>query len=214
MKNFKRIRTFLIIFFLSAFSATIYFYFNSSFNSSQLISGNTLIYSDANAKSEKIAEIDSFSDDAPELNNKNGKWINTEKEISLEDLKGKVTLIEFWTFGCYNCTNTLPYLNKWYDKYKSENFEMIGIHCPEFDNERNFENVKRNVEELEIKYPVLTDNEFSIWQKYDVHAWPTIFIIDKKGEIRYKKVGEGKYDKTEEMIQTLLKEPYESGSQK
>ncbi len=86
---------------------------------------------------------------------------------------------------------------------------MIGIHCPEFDNERNFENVKESVEDLGIKYPVLTDNEFSIWEAYDVHAWPTIFLIDKKGEIRYKKVGEGKYDKTEQMIRELLAENYQ-----
>jgi peroxiredoxin len=87
---------------------------------------------------------------------------------------------------------------------------MIGIHCPEFDNERNFENVKEKVIDLGIKYPVLTDNEFSIWQKYDVHAWPTIFLIDKNGEIRYKKVGEGKYNKTEEVINELLNEKYSS----
>ncbi|MEP7147060.1 MAG: redoxin domain-containing protein, partial [bacterium] len=141
------------------------------------------------------------------------KWINTEKDITLEDLKGKVVVIEFWTFGCYNCVNTLPYLNKWYDKYKSGNFEMIGIHCPEFDNERNFENVKENVSELGIKYPVLTDNDFSVWRKYDVHAWPTIFILDKKGEIRYKKVGEGKYTEMEQTIKELLKEDF-SGEMK
>ncbi len=147
----------------------------------------------------------SFSDEAPEIKN-NGKWINTDKEITLENLKGKVVLIEFWTFGCYNCQNTLPYLNKWYNKYKSDNFEMIGIHCPEFDRERNFENVVENVKELGIKYPVLTDNDFSVWNKYEVDAWPTIFLIDKKGLIRYKKVGEGKYEKTEQTINELLKE--------
>ena len=146
------------------------------------------------------------SDDAPDLKNKYGKWINTDKEISMEDLKGKVVLIEFWTFGCYNCTNTLPYLNKWYEKYKYDDFEIIGIHCPEFDNERSYENVKASVEKLGIKYPVMTDNEFSIWKEYDVHAWPTIFLIDKNGVIRYKKVGEGKYDKTEQMIIKLLGE--------
>lgn len=146
------------------------------------------------------------SDDAPDLSNKYGKWINTDKELSMEDLKGKVVLIEFWTFGCYNCTNTLPYLNKWYEKYKSDEFEMIGIHCPEFDNERNYDNVKASVEKLGIEYPVLTDNEFSVWKKYDVHAWPTIFLIDKEGVIRYKKVGEGKYDKTEQTINELLSE--------
>jgi thiol-disulfide isomerase/thioredoxin len=150
----------------------------------------------------------SFSDEAPEIKNKNGKWINTEKELTAEDLKGKVVLIEFWTFGCYNCTNTLPYLKQWYEKYKSDEFEMIGIHCPEFDNERNFENVKESVDDLGIQYPVLTDNEFSIWRNYDVHAWPTIFLIDKSGEIRYKKVGEGSYKKTEQMIKELLAENY------
>lgn len=158
-----------------------------------------------NKNDQTIKSVNLYDDKAPEIKNK-GKWINTDKELTLEDLKGKVVLIEFWTFGCYNCTNTLPYLKDWYGKYKSDSFEMIGIHCPEFDNERNFENVKTSVEELGIKYPVLTDNEFSIWRKFDVHAWPTIFLIDKKGEIRYKKVGEGKYDKTENMIQTLLKE--------
>jgi len=171
------------------------------------LSKNSELKSDPNTK----ANITSPSDDAPELKNKYGKWINTDKEITMEDLKGKVVLIEFWTFGCYNCTNTLPYLNKWYDKYKSDEFELIGVHCPEFDNERNYENVKASVERLGIRYPVLTDNEFSIWKEYDVHAWPTIFLIDKKGVIRYKKVGEGKYDKTEQMINELLVENKSSG---
>ena len=125
------------------------------------------------------ADLNHPSDEAPDLKNKYGKWINTDMYISMDDLKGKVVLIEFWTFGCYNCTNTLPYLNKWYEKYRSDEFEMIGIHCPEFDNERSYENVKASVEKLGIKYPVLTDNEFSIWKEYDVHAWPTIFLIDK-----------------------------------
>ena len=96
----------------------------------------------SNSEKNNIVKTVSLSDDkAPDLKN-NGKWINTDKELSMENLKGKVVLLEFWTFGCYNCTNTLPYLKEWYEKYKSENFEMIGVHCPEFDNERNFENVK------------------------------------------------------------------------
>jgi alkyl hydroperoxide reductase subunit AhpC len=160
----------------------------------------------SNSEKNNIVKTVSLSDDkAPDLKN-NGKWINTDKELSMENLKGKVVLLEFWTFGCYNCTNTLPYLKEWYEKYKSENFEMIGVHCPEFDNERNFENVKRNVIELGIKYPVLTDNDFSVWKEFDVHAWPTIILIDKKGEIRYTKVGEGSYEKTENIISELLKE--------
>ncbi len=146
----------------------------------------------------------SKSDKAPEI--KGEKWINTDMALTLESLRGKVVLIEFWTFGCYNCKNTLPKMKEWYGKYKSDSFEMIGIHCPEFDNERNFENVKENVSELGIKYPVATDNAFYNWYNYDVDAWPTIFIIDKQGNIRYRHVGEGSYNKTEETIKELLKE--------
>jgi thiol-disulfide isomerase/thioredoxin len=160
-----------------------------------------------NLKSTKLAQnsIQAVKIDiAPEI--KAEKWINTDKELTLENLRGKVILIEFWTFGCYNCRNTLPKMNEWYEKYGSGSFEIIGIHCPEFDHERKFENVKESVEELGIKYPVAIDNSFYNWYNYDVHAWPTIFIIDKKGEIRYQKVGEGNYKKTEEIIKQLLEE--------
>ncbi|MBX7046153.1 MAG: redoxin domain-containing protein [Ignavibacteria bacterium] len=135
-----------------------------------------------------------------------GKWINSDKDISLSDLNGKVVLIEFWTFGCYNCKNTLPYVKDWYSKYKSDKFEVIGIHCPEFDRERKFENVRNAVEEFGIKYPVLVDNEFTIWDKFNVDAWPTIIILDKQGNVRYTKVGEGSYDKTEAKIKELVAE--------
>jgi len=203
VKNIKSIKPLLIIFAFILIS--LLFIKTILFSSGE---SEKDFFKKENSEKENFPDIYSFSDIAPKLKNKTGKWINTDIEIDTENLKGKVVLIEFWTFGCYNCTNTIPYLNKWYDKYKSENFEMIGIHCPEFDNERNFENVKSNVEKLGIKYPVLTDNEFSIWSRYDVHAWPTIFLIDKKGEMRYKKVGEGRYEKTEQMIIELLSEKY------
>jgi thiol-disulfide isomerase/thioredoxin len=135
-----------------------------------------------------------------------GKWINSDKDISLNDLNGKVVLIEFWTFGCYNCKNTLPYVKQWYSKYKSDKFETIGIHCPEFDNERKFDNVKKAVAEFGIEYPVLIDNEFTVWDKFNIDAWPTIIILDKKGNIRYTKVGEGDYDKTDKKIKELVAE--------
>ncbi|MCB0724698.1 MAG: redoxin domain-containing protein [Ignavibacteriae bacterium] len=135
-----------------------------------------------------------------------GDWINTNENLTLEKLKGKVVLIEFWTFGCYNCTNTIPHLNEWYGKYKDKGLEIIGIHCPEFDNERNPDNVRDNVKELGIEYPVLIDNEFKNWYNYDVHAWPTIFVLDKNGVERYKKVGEKGYKKTEAVINELLAE--------
>ena len=135
-----------------------------------------------------------------------GKWINSDKDISINDLTGKVVMIEFWTFECYNCKNTLPYVKDWYSKYKSDKFEMIGVHCPEFDNERKFDNVKAAVDELGIKYPVLIDNEFSVWDKFNVHAWPTIVLLDKNGTVRYTHVGEGSYETTEKKIVELMNE--------
>jgi thiol-disulfide isomerase/thioredoxin len=154
--------------------------------------------------SDKAETVKTLSDKAPEI--KAEKWINTFQPLTIEGLKGKVVLIEFWTFACYNCRNTLPHLIEWYDKYKSDKFEMIGIHCPELDRERNFENLKDAINELCIKYPVAVDNEFYNWYNYDVHAWPTIFVIDKKGEIRYQHVGEGSYKKTQEIIENLISE--------
>lgn len=152
-------------------------------------------------------EYDIQKNSAPgNLSDIKGKWINSDKDISINELSGKVVLIEFWTFGCYNCKNTLPYVKDWYSKYHSDKFETIGIHCPEFDNERKFANVKEAVDELGIKYPVLIDNEFSVWEKFDVHAWPTIVLLDKKGTIRYTHVGEGSYDKTEKKIVELMAE--------
>ncbi|MCI0715220.1 MAG: redoxin domain-containing protein [Chlorobi bacterium] len=141
---------------------------------------------------------------APEI--KAEKWINSDKNLTIESLRGKVVLIEFWTFGCYNCKNTIPYINEWYEKYKSSGLEIIGIHCPEFDHEREFENVKEAVSKLGIKYPVAIDNSFKNWHAYDVHAWPSIFVISKKGEIRHFKRGEGGYKKTELVITELLSE--------
>lgn len=203
MKNSKSIG--ILLFFLWLLLISFLFLNNKNVDSCDWVEANNIPFKkDVTPVFKNV----SFSDDAPEIKNKTGKWINTDKEITIESLRGKVVLIEFWTFGCYNCTNTLPYLKEWYEKYKSDDFEMIGVHCPEFDNERNFDNVKESVEQLGIKYPVLTDNEFSVWSKYDVHAWPTIFLIDKNGEIRYKKVGEGKYNKTEQTIKDLLRENY------
>ncbi len=141
---------------------------------------------------------------APEI--KAEKWINTDKALTLESLKGKVVVIEFWTFACYNCKNTLPYMKAWYGEFKNSDFEMIGIHCPELDRERDFDNVAGAVKEYGIIYPVAIDNAFYNWYNYDVNAWPTLFIIDKSGNIRYSHVGEGSYKKTEEKIRELLTE--------
>ena len=140
---------------------------------------------------------------APEL--ATGNWINSEP-LKLEDQRGRVVLIEFWTFGCYNCRNTLPFIKGWHDRYRDKGLVVVGVHSPEFDDEREVEKVRREVGSLGIHYPVVTDNDYQTWNAYDVEAWPTMFLLDKQGRIRWKHVGEGNYDEAERMMQQLLAE--------
>ena len=141
---------------------------------------------------------------APEL--ATGNWINSEP-LKLNDLHGRVVLIEFWTFGCINCRNTLPFIKAWHDRYRDQGLIVIGVHSPEFDEERDVEKVRSEVASLGIRYPVVTDNGYQTWNAYNVEAWPTAFLLDKQGRIRWQHVGEGSYDETERMIQQLLAEP-------
>lgn len=140
---------------------------------------------------------------APELTA--GEWINSEP-LKLKDLRGRVVLIDFWTFGCFNCRNTLPFVKRWDDRYGEKGFTVIGVHSPEFDDERKVENLRREVASLGIRYPVVTDNDYQTWNAYNVEAWPTIFLLDKQGRIRWMHVGEGDYDEAERIIQKLLAE--------
>jgi len=138
---------------------------------------------------------------APELSN--GVWINSEP-LTLKGLHGRVVLIEFWTFACYNCRNTLPTIKKWDAQYRDKGLTIIGVHTPESDLENNLNDVRREVAELGIKYPVVTDNDYLTWKAYKVEAWPTLFLLDKQGRVRWTHVGEGYYDQTEEVIRKLL----------
>ena len=140
---------------------------------------------------------------APEL--APGDWINSEP-LKLSDLRGRVVLIDFWTFGCYNCRNTLPYLKNWNARYREKGLTIIGVHSPEFDEEKDVANLRRQISSLGIGYPVVTDNDFKTWNAYKVEAWPTVFLLDKQGRIRFMHVGEGAYDETERLIQQLLAE--------
>jgi len=140
---------------------------------------------------------------APELSS--GNWINSAP-LTLKSLHGRVVLIEFWTFACYNCLNTLPTVKKWDAQYRDKGLTIIGVHTPETDLERNEVDLKREITELGIKYPVVTDNDYSTWKAYRVEAWPTLFLLDKQGRVRWMHVGEGYYDETEEMIKKLLAE--------
>ena len=140
---------------------------------------------------------------APEL--ATGEWINSEP-LKLNDLRGRVVLVEFWTFGCINCRNTLPFVKGWDDRYREKGLTVIGVHSPEFDEERNVEQLRREVSSLGIHYPVVTDNDYKTWNAYKVEAWPTVFLLDKQGRIRWMRVGEGDYDEAERLIQKLLAE--------
>jgi thiol-disulfide isomerase/thioredoxin len=143
---------------------------------------------------------------APELNNEN--WLNTEGPLKLADLRGKVVLLDMWTFGCINCQHIVPSLTEWYDKYNSDGLVIIGNHYPEFTYEADLDNLKDAVKRLQIEYPVVQDNRGNTWRAYNTHYWPTIYLIDKRGDIRYQHIGEGAYQETEAAIQALLKESY------
>lgn len=133
-------------------------------------------------------------------------FINTDG-ISLADARGKkVVLLEFWTYSCYNCQNAQPYINSFYEEYADDGLQVIGIHKPEFEFEKDYANVAQAVKEANIKYPVVLDNNDATWNAYDQNYWPTWYLIDADGFIRYKHIGEGAYEETEKKIQELLAE--------
>ncbi len=140
---------------------------------------------------------------APEI--LNDAWLNGPPQ-RLVELKGKVVLVEFWTFGCYNCRNVEPHVKEWYDKYRDYGFVIIGVHSPEFAYEKNVESVQRYITEHQIPYSITIDNDFMTWNRYGNRYWPAMYLIDKHGVIRYVRVGEGGYSETEHMIQSLLAE--------
>lgn len=132
-------------------------------------------------------------------------WINSET-LNWVDLRGKVVVVDFWTFACYNCKNTLPYLKAWDEKYRAEGLVVLGVHTPELSFEKDIENVRKAVADYNIKYPVAIDGDFANWNRYNVWAWPTWYIVDKEGYIRYTHVGEGDYNGSERVIEQLLAE--------
>lgn len=166
--------------------------------------------SHANRASASVLAPEDKSSSAPEF--ASGSWINSEP-LTLKGLRGRVVLIEFWTFGCYNCRNTLPAVKSWDARYREKGLTVIGVHSPEFPDEKKLENVRREVSSLGVHYPVVTDNDYATWRSYDVEAWPTMFVLDKSGRIRWTHVGEGAYDETEQVIQKLLAEDDKAGKQ-
>lgn len=140
---------------------------------------------------------------APEL--RNDVWLNSNP-LRLADLQGKVVLLEFWTFGCINCQRVIPYMREWHERYAGDDFIVVTIHYPEFSYEEDIDNVREALIRNEIEYAVAIDNEGLTWRAYGQRYWPTRYLIDRGGHIRYKHIGEGGYDETDAAIRQLLAE--------
>ncbi|NUM43816.1 MAG: redoxin domain-containing protein [Anaerolineales bacterium] len=143
---------------------------------------------------------------APEL--QNDIWLNTEEPLRLANLRGKVVLLDMWTFGCINCKNVIPSLRTWHNTYKDQGLVVIGNHYPEFTYEEDLGNLKQALINLDVPYPVAQDNERLTWSAYNNRYWPTLYLIDKNGNLRYTHIGEGAYEETEAAIVALLAETY------
>ena len=133
------------------------------------------------------------------------EWINSEP-LTMDALRGNVVLIDFWTYTCVNCIRTLPFLREWHDRYSDEGLVIVGVHTPEFEFEKIYQNVVDATVEEGVAWPVVQDNDFRVWRSYSNRYWPAKYLIDQTGVIRYTHFGEGKYGETEEMIRKLLTE--------
>ena len=131
------------------------------------------------------------------------KWLNS-RPLTLHALRGKVVLIDFWTYTCINCIHTLPYVERWHEKYKNQGLVVIGVHTPEYPFERSTDNVQTAIRRFNLGYPVAQDNDYATWRAYENRYWPAFYLIDQDGHIVYRHFGEGAYAETEAQIQRLL----------
>jgi thiol-disulfide isomerase/thioredoxin len=132
-------------------------------------------------------------------------WLNSSP-LTIASLRGKVVLVDFWTYSCINCIRSLPYVEGWYKKYAAEGLVVVGVHSPEFEFEHDTSNVQAAISRFGLTYPVAQDNEFATWQAYGNSYWPADYLIDAQGRLRSVHFGEGDYDSTESQIRTLLAE--------
>ena len=132
-------------------------------------------------------------------------WLNTEP-LTPEALRGRVVLVQFWTYTCINWLRTLPYVRAWAEKYRDQGLVVLGVHTPEFSFERDVENIRRAVADMGIDFPVAIDSDYAVWQAFANHYWPALYFVDATGHIRHHVFGEGDYDRSERVIQQLLEE--------
>src|SRR6266850_6156085 len=140
-------------------------------------------------------------------------WLNSQP-LAAAGLRGKVVLVDVWTYTCINWRRTLPYVRAWAGKYQGQGLVVIGVHTPEFGFEKNVDNVRRAIQDMKIEYPVAVDSDYAIWRALDNHYWPALYVVDAQGRIRHHQFGEGGYDKAERVIQHLLAEAGASGVDK
>jgi thiol-disulfide isomerase/thioredoxin len=142
---------------------------------------------------------------APELTGID-KWINSAP-LTLQQLRGKVVLVDFWTYTCINCQRTLPYVKQWHARYKDQGLTVIGVHTPEYPFERSTANVSDAARRLGLSYAIAQDNRYATWNAYNNQYWPGFYLINKQGRIVYEHFGEGNYADMDEAIRTLLAQP-------
>jgi len=133
------------------------------------------------------------------------EWLNSPP-LTAAGLRGKVVLVDFWTYTCINWLRSLPYVRAWAGKYKEKGLVVIGVHTPEFAVEKNIENVRRAAKEMRVDYPVAIDNDYAIWRAFNNQYWPALYFVDARGHIRHHEFGEGEYERSERVIQQLLAE--------
>ncbi len=132
-----------------------------------------------------------------------GQWLNSEP-LTIQALRGKVVVVDFWTYSCINCQRTLPYLRAWWEKYRDRGLVIVGVHTPEFEFEKDIDNLREATLKYGVTWPVVQDNDYRIWTAYSNHFWPHKYLVDRDGKIVYEHIGEGAYEETERRIQELL----------
>jgi thiol-disulfide isomerase/thioredoxin len=137
-------------------------------------------------------------------------WLNSPP-LTAADLRGRVVLVQFWTYTCINWLRTLPYVRAWAHKYKAHGLMVVGVHTPEFDFEHDLDNVRREVKDLRVDFPVVVDNDYAIWTAFANHYWPAFYFVDAQGQVRHHRFGEGDCDRSEQIIQRLLTDAGSSG---
>lgn len=161
----------------------------------------------AAALQQTVADATPMLSDLGEMPSLSGavQWLNSPP-LTAESLRGKVVLVDFWTYSCINCLRSLPYVKAWAEKYRDQGLVVIGVHAPEFAFERDIDNVRKEAKKLGIGYPIAIDNNYGIWQAFNNQYWPAHYFIDANGRIRYQHFGEGDYAQSERVIQALLRQ--------